>query len=150
MFRLHFLKLISEFALWLATGQILKYYDSMSKGEVQKGYHCAWQIHYHIVFPVKYHKVLLDKIVIKIIEETAEGIQERYAIEMEALEMVKDHIHLLSSAHPKISPEEIVRIFKSITAREIFRRHSGIKKELWGGEFWSDGYYVATVGERGN
>ena len=59
--------------------------------------------------------------VIKIIQETAKGIQERYAIEMEALGMDKDHIHLLSSAHPKISPGEIVRIFKSITAREIFR-----------------------------
>ena len=122
----------------------------MSTGEVHKGYHCVWQIHYHLVFPVKYRKALLDKMVIKIIEETAYGIQERYSIEMEALGMDKNHIHLLSSAHPKISPGEIVRIFKSITAREIFRRHPEIKKELWGGEFWSDGYYVATVGERGN
>jgi len=121
----------------------------MSKGEFQKGYHCAWQIHYHIVFPVKCRKALLDKMAIKIIEETAKGIQERYAIEMEALGRDKDH-HLLSSAHPKISPGEIVRIFKSITAREILRGHPEIKKELWGGEFWSDGYYVATVGERVN
>ena len=122
----------------------------MGKGEVQKGYHCAWQIHYHLVLPVKYRKALLDKMVIKIIEETAEGIQERYVIKMEALGMDKNHIHLFSSAHPKIPPGGIVRIFKSITAREIFRRHPEIKKELWGGEFWSDGYYVATVGERGN
>ncbi len=78
----------------------------MSGGEDQKGYHCAWQIHYHLVFPVKYRKALLDKMVIKIIEETAYGIQERYAIEMEALGMDKNHIHLLSNAHPKISPEE--------------------------------------------
>ena len=92
----------------------------------------------------------LDERVVKIIEETAIGIQERYAIEMEALGMDKDHIHLLCSAHPKIAPGEIVRIFKSITAREIFRRYPQIKKELWGGEFWSDGYYAATVGERGN
>ena len=122
----------------------------MSKGEVQKEYHCAWQIHYHLVFPVKYRKTLLDKMVIKTIEETAEGIQERYAIEMEALGMGKNHFHFLSNAHPKISPGEIVRIFKSIIAREIFRRHPEIKKELWGREFWSDGYYAATVGERGN
>jgi len=105
----------------------------MSKGEVQKGYHCAWQIHYHIVFPVKYRKVLLDKMVIKIIEEPAKGIQERYAIEMEALGVDKNPIHLLSSAHPKISLGEIVQIFKCMTAKEIFRRHSEIKKELWGG-----------------
>ena len=104
----------------------------MGKGEVQKGYHCAWQIHYHIVFPVKYRKILLDKMVIKIIQETAKGIQERYAIEMEALGMDKDQIHILSSAHPKISPGEIVRIFKSITAREIFRRHPKIKIRAMG------------------
>ena len=42
--------------------------------------------------------------------------------------MDKNHIHLLSSAHPKISPGKIVRIFKAITAREIFRRQPEIKK----------------------
>jgi putative transposase len=41
-----------------------------------------------------------------------------------------------------------VQIFKSISAREIFRHKPSVKKELWGGEFWTDGYYVATVGER--
>ena len=53
--------------------------------EVKKGYHCAWQIHYHIVFPVKYRRALLDEGVVEIIKETAVGIQERYAIEFEAL-----------------------------------------------------------------
>lgn len=120
-----------------------------SKG-VRKGYHCAWQIHYHIVFPVKYRKALLDNEVIEIIRETVIGIEERYEIEMEAMGMDKDHIHVLCGGHPKLSPEQIVRIFKSITAREIFKRRPLIKKELWGGEFWTDGYYVATVGERAN
>jgi len=103
-----------------------------------------------MVFSENYFKALLDEKVIKFIKETAEGIQERYAIEMEVLGMDKYHIHLLCGAHPKISPEEIMRIFKSITTREIFRRYPQIKKELWGGEFWSDGYYATTVGERGN
>ena len=44
----------------------------------------------------------------------------------------------------------MVRKFKSITAREIFKSHPEIKKDLWGGEFWTDGFYAATVGERGN
>ena len=118
--------------------------------KVKKGYHCAWQIHYHIVFPVKYRKALLEGDVVRIIRETAKGIEERYAIEFEAIGMDKDHIHILCSAHPKMSPGQIVRIFKSITAREIFRREPEVKKELWGGEFWTDGYYVATVGERGD
>ena len=122
----------------------------MTDETVKKGYHCAWQIHYHIVFPVKYRKLLLDKQVTNIIQETAKGISKRYAIEMEAIGCDKDHIHLLCGAHPKMAPGRIVQIFKSITAREVFRRKPTIKNELWGGEFWTDGYYVATVGERGN
>jgi putative transposase len=122
----------------------------MSDETVHKGYHCAWQIHYHIVFPVKYRKALLDKEVTNIIMETAEAITERYAIEMEAIGSDRDHIHLLCSAHPKVAPGRIVQIFKSITAREIFRKKPTVKRELWGGEFWTDGYYVATVGERAN
>ena len=117
---------------------------------VQKGYHCAWQMHYHIVFPVKYRKALLDKEVTEIIQETAVGIGERYEIEIEAIGMDGDHIHLLCGAHPKISAGRVMQIFKSITAREIFRRKPLVKKELWGGEFWTDGDYVATVGERAN
>jgi putative transposase len=122
----------------------------MSKQTVRKGYHCAWQIHYHIVFPVKYRKALLDSEVQETIKQTASGISERYAIEMEAIGCDKDHIHLLCGAHPKLAPGRVVQIFKSITAREIFRRKPALKKELWGGEFWADGYYVATVGERGD
>ena len=117
---------------------------------VRKGYHCAWQIHYHIVFPVKYRKALLDEEVVGIIRDTAVEIQERYEIYIESMGFDRDHIHLLCGGHPKIAPGQIVRIFKSITAREIFRRKPSVKKELWGGEFWTDGYYVATVGERAN
>ena len=116
--------------------------------EVGRGCYCAWQIHYHIVFPVKYRKALLDEEIVRIIKETAIGIQERYEIEIEAMGMDKDHIHLLCGSHPKISPGKVVQVFKSITEREIFRKKPAIKRELWGGEFWTDGYYVATVGGR--
>lgn len=104
----------------------------MSNETVRKGYHCVWQIHYRIVFPVKYRKVLLDSEVTTIIRETSEEIAERYPIEMEAIGYDKDHIHLLCSAHPKVAPGRIVQIFKSITAREIFRCKPSVKKELWG------------------
>jgi len=91
---------------------------------------------------------LFDNEVIGIIKETALSIQERYEIEIEAMGIDRDHIHLLCGEHPKLSPRQIVRIFKSITAKEIFKRKPSMKKELWCGEFWTDGYYVATVGER--
>ena len=93
---------------------------------------------------------MLDKEVVEIIRETAIGIQERYDIELERLGMDNDHIHVLCGAHPKIAAGRIVQIFKSITAREIFRRKPSVKKDLWGGEFWSDGYYAGTVGDHGD
>ena len=118
--------------------------------EVHTGAHCAWQIHYHIVLPVKYRKALLDEEVTAIIQDTAAELADRFPIEMEAIGTDTTHIHLLCSAHPKMAPGRIVQIFKSITAREIFRRKPAVKRVLWGGEFWTDGYYVATVGERAN
>ena len=84
------------------------------------------------------------------IQETAAEIAERSPIEMETIGTDKNHVHLLCSAHPKVAPGRIVQIFKSITAREIFRRKPAVKRVLWGGEFWTDGYSVATVGERAN
>lgn len=122
----------------------------MKQDEVWKGYHCAYQIHYHIVFPVKYRKALLSEEITQAIRDIAMGIQERYAIEIEQIGCDRDHIHLLCGAHPKYAPGQLVRVFKSVTARELFNQFPGLKEGLWGGEFWTDGYYVATVGERGN
>ena len=97
---------------------------------------------------MKYRKALLDDEVVRIILERAEGIEERYDIEFETIGCDQDHVHILCSAHPKIAPGQIVRVLKSITAREVFLKK--VKRELWGGEFWTNGYYVTTVGERGN
>ena len=47
-------------------------------------------------------------------------------------------------------PSQIARITKSITARELLVRHPEIKKILWGGKFWTRGYYINTVGASGN
>ena len=100
--------------------------------------------------PVKYRKALIDERVERVTLETARGIEDRYVIEIEALGMDKDHVHLLCGAHPKIALGTLVMKFKSIIARELFARERWLKQELWEGSFWSLGYYVGTVGERGN
>jgi len=114
------------------------------------GYHKSYNVHYHIVFPVKYRKALLSEPIVATIKETTRGIEERYEFEMEQIGADRNHIHLLCSFKPNYSIGQFVRLYKSITARKLFEKHKDLKKELWGGEFWSDGYYVATVGEKGN
>lgn len=60
--------------------------------------------------------------------------------------MDRNHAHFLVQTIPPDHPTKFVRVVKRLTAREVFRRVSAAKKYLWGGEFWSDGYYITTVG----
>ena len=112
--------------------------------------HNVHNTHYHIVFPVKYRKALLNNDIPLAINHIAQEISQRYDIEFEKLGCDQNHIHILCSFPPKHSGSDVVRIFKSITARELFKQFPALKKELWGGEFWSDGFYLATISERGN
>jgi putative transposase len=112
--------------------------------------HCVYDTHYHIVFPVKYRKALLEPPITRAIREIATSLTERYDIWFEQLGCDSDHIHILCSFHPKYSGSDVVRTFKSITARELFKQFPELRKNLWGGEFWSDGYYISTISEKGN
>lgn len=117
---------------------------------IQKGWHCAYEIHYHVVFPVKYRKALLSEEIVQRIKEIAKELEDRYEFEVEQVGCDLDHIHLLVSLHPKYAPGQFVRLFKSITAKQLFKQFPDLKAELWGGEFWTDGYYVGTVSEKGS
>lgn len=64
--------------------------------------------------------------------------------------MDKDHVHFLIQSTPNYSPTKIIKTVKSITARQIFAECPEVKKKLWGGEFWTDGYFVGTVGKNQN
>ena len=77
-------------------------------------------------------------------------ISKRYEIEFVEIGTDQDHVHFLIQSVPKNSPTRIIQAVKSITAREIYRRAPEVKEELWGGEIWSDGYYVSTVGQHGS
>ncbi len=105
---------------------------------------------YHYVCPAKYRRVVFDEDVDQQLKEVCEEIQKRYDIKFLEIGTDKNHVHFLVQSIPKYSPTQIIRTIKSITAREIFVRCPQVKKKLWGGEFWTDGYYVSTVGQHGN
>lgn len=75
-------------------------------------------------------------------------ISEEYEFEVVELEVAIDHVHILLSFPPRYSIGEVVRIIKSITARQLFREFPGLKRKLWSGEMWEDGYFARTVGDR--
>jgi putative transposase len=60
---------------------------------------------------------------------------------------MEDHVHLFLSAPPRYAPARIVQILKSISARELFARFPRLRRQLWGGQLWEDGYFVRSVGD---
>ena len=106
--------------------------------------------YYHIQLTIKYRKGLLNEGTERIILEVTKGFKERYAIEVSHIGFDKNHVHFLCKFLPKYSGGQVIKLIKSITAREIFKQLPEIKKELWGGEYWTDGYYFATVSGRGD
>ena len=105
---------------------------------------------YHIVCPAKYLRVVIDENVDKRIRETCEEIGKRYEIKFLEIGTEGDHVHLLVQSVPSYSPSKIVTTIKGILSRRVFETHPEIKKQLWGGEFWSGGYFISTVSKHGN
>jgi len=105
---------------------------------------------YHFVCPAKYRRIVFSDEVDESLRETCDEISKRYEIKFLEIGTDKDHVHFLIQSVPTYAPTKIITIIKSITAREIFKKHPEVKKKLWGGEFWSDGYFVNTVSKHGN
>ena len=125
----------------------------MSEGNKERDiwywYHNISECYYHIQLTVKYRKTLLNDEVQRIIKAEMTGYKERYTIEITEIGFDQDHLHILCRFLPKYSGGQIVRLMKSTTAKEIFTFIPSIKKELWRGEFWTDGYYIATISGHG-
>ena len=105
---------------------------------------------YHLVFPAKYRRAVIDEKVDEVLKEVCLEIGERYQMKFLEIGTDEDHVHFLVQCVPTYSVTRIVTVIKSLTAKEIFRRCPHVKKQLWGGEFWSDGYFASTVGKHGD
>ena len=105
---------------------------------------------YHLVCPAKYRRVVFSEEVDLELRDICMEIGKRYEIVFIEIGVEKDHVHFLLQSVPSYSPTKIVRIIKSITAREVFMRVPTVKKQLWGGEFWTKGYFISTVSRHGD
>jgi len=117
--------------------------------EIEHASHCTYRIRYHMVFVVKYRKAMIDREKMEFLKSILLEIGERYWFKFDAIGIEKDHFHVVLGAAPRHSPSKIMQTIKSISARELFKRYPEIKKQLWGGEFWTDGGHIDTVSEYG-
>ncbi len=105
---------------------------------------------YHLVFPAKYRRAVIDATVDQALREVCLEIEARYRLKLLEIGTDEDHVHFLVQSVPTYSVTKLVTIIKSLTAREIFRRCPEVRRRLWGGEFWTDGSFARTVGRHGN
>jgi putative transposase len=109
--------------------------------------HAVYDLKYHLVWIPKYRKKILNEEVTEYLNEIFEKIAQEYEFEIDTIGIMEDHVHVFMGAPPRYSPSDIVQIMKSISAREVFKKFPKLRKQLWAGELWNDGYFVRSVGD---
>ena len=116
---------------------------------VKRTSHAVYDTSYHLVWCPKYRKKIFEREDLRErARQLVQEISEEYGFGIIELEVSVDHIHILISFPPKFSIGEVVRIIKSKSARGMFREFAWLRKRLWSGELWEDGYFARTVGDR--
>jgi putative transposase len=82
------------------------------------------------------------------VREILQSVGEAHDIEIDTMELKEDHMHGFLCVLPRYSPDRVLQIMKSISAREVFVRFPWSRRKLWGGEFWGDGYFVRSIGDQ--
>ncbi len=111
--------------------------------------HSVYETSYHLVWCPKYRRDIFKPSEIrKRAKELIRAICEEYGFEVEELEVSMDHVHIMLSIPPSRAIGYAIRVIKSISARELFREFPELKRRLWSGQLWEDGYFARTVGSR--
>ena len=117
--------------------------------DLWRWYHNVSECHYHIQVTIKYRKVVLNNEVIECIKNTLKDFKERFAIDIYKIGFDENHVHILCQFLPKYSGGQVIGMIKKLTAIPCLKIPD-VKRQLWGGEFWTDGYYIGTVSNRGS
>ena len=101
-----------------------------------------------MVWCPKYRKKVLVGAIRDRVKQLFYKIAEEFDLEIDSCEVAEEHIHILLSFPPRYSISRVVGIIKSISSSKIFEDFREVRKKLWGGHFWEQGYFVRTVGEQ--
>ena len=115
---------------------------------IRRTSHAVYDTRYHLVWAPKYRKWVLRGDLREFVKQCFQEIAVVNDFEIEAMEIAEDHVHIFLGFAPRYSISQVVQRLKGQSARRVFQMFPEVKKELWGGEFWEDGYFVRTVGDK--
>ena len=114
--------------------------------DYQSGSHTKYDIKYHFVWITKYrYKILADGIGQRLKILLIQSCQSR-GISIVSGHIAQDHVHLLLSCPPSLSPAKIVQYLKGRSSRILQSEYPQLRKRYWGQHLWARGYFCATVG----
>ena len=120
-------------------------YDAEVQG-YRKSSHTTYQCHYHFVFIPKYRKPALRGDVAVRLRDMIREICTRNGIEILKGHVRPEHVHLLLSVPPQLSPSRVMQLIKGKTSNRLMQEYRVIRKEFWGRHLWARGFLVATTG----
>ncbi|MDE8678107.1 IS200/IS605 family transposase [Limosilactobacillus mucosae] len=108
----------------------------------------VYSLQYHLIIVTKYRRDVLIGSVKQELEALLRSLADQFDMQIEEMEIMSDHVHMLVDASPKHSISSIMKGLKGVSARMLFMHHPEIKQKLWGGHLWQPSYFAVTVSER--
>ena len=108
--------------------------------------HTKWMCKYHIVFTPKYRRKMIYNQYLEDVREIIKQLCSYKGVEILGGNVMSDHVHILVSIPPKMSVSSFMGYLKGKSALMMFDRHANLKYKFGNRHFWSEGYYVSTVG----
>ena len=108
--------------------------------------HMKWMCKYHIVFTPKYRRKMIYNQYREDVREIIKQLCSYKGVEILGENVMSDHVHILVSIPPKMSVSSFMGYLKGKSALMMFDRHANLKYKFGNRHFWSEGYYVSTVG----
>ena len=108
---------------------------------------CVYNVHYHIVWCVKYRRKVLTPEIEATLQEVLKQIGMENGFSVDQCEVGEgDHVHCFVSAPPKLSITFIVKHLKGVSGLRLFHQYPKLREKLWRGELWNGSYFVETIG----
>ena len=114
--------------------------------QYRHGSHTVYQCHYHFVFIPKYRKPVLRGEVGERCRELIREVCKAYDIEILKGHIRPDHVHLLLSVPPTLSPSRVMNAIKGRSSNRLMRDFRTLNRTFWGRHLWARGYFAATSG----
>jgi putative transposase len=114
---------------------------------IRRTKHAVYELKYHLVWVPKYRARILGVEEKQYLKKLFEEIAEEYEFHIDTMEVMEDHVHVFIEAPPSYAPARVAQILKSISAKELYKRYPELRKKMWSGAIWEEGYFVRSVGD---